>query len=146
MSIYRSPQGKEQLLRLYDQNWTALDLDLERSFIPTRHGQTHVVTTGPKDGLPIMIFHGGNMISPISFAWITSLADRYRLYAPDTVGHPGYSDEKRLKTGSFQYGEWAADVIDGLGLDQPVVMGGPMVLESCSTWQLIRPKRSVKQY
>ena len=99
-------------------------MELERSFIPTRHGKTHVVTTGPQDGIPIVVFHGGNMISPISFAWITTLADRYRLYAPDTVGHPGYSDETRLKAGSFQYGEWAADVIDGLGLDQPVVMGG----------------------
>jgi len=124
VSIYRSPEGKEQLLKLYDQNWAALGLELERSFISTRYGKTHVVTTGPKDGLPIVVFHGGNMISPISFAWITHLAKRYRLFAPDTVGHPGYSDETRLQAGSFQYGEWAADVIDGLGLDKPVVMGG----------------------
>jgi hypothetical protein len=33
MSIYRSPQGKEQVLKLYNQNWVALELDLEHSFI-----------------------------------------------------------------------------------------------------------------
>ncbi len=124
MSIYRSPQGKELLLKLYDQNWVTLGLKTERSYIPTRYGNTHVVTTGPRDGLPIVVFHGGNMISPISFAWITALASRYRIYAPDTVGHPGYSDETRLNPGSFQYGEWAADVIDDLGLNKPILMGG----------------------
>ncbi len=78
---------------------------MERSFVPTRHGATHIVTTGPRNGIPILFFHGGNMISLISFAWITELAGRYRIYAPDTPGHPGHSDEARLEPGSFEYGE-----------------------------------------
>lgn len=124
MSIYRSAEGKERILKLYDQNWDALNLDLEHCTVSTRHGSTHVVVTGPRDGQPVVVFHGGNMISPVSFAWVASLTNGYRFYAPDTVGHPGYSAETRLKPASFQYGEWAADVIDGLGLNQPVVMGG----------------------
>jgi pimeloyl-ACP methyl ester carboxylesterase len=124
MSIYRSPEGKSRILRLYDQNWEALHLAREDCWVETRHGQTHVVMTGPQEGQPIVVFHGGNMISPISFAWITSLTKTYRIYAPDTVGHPGYSAETRLDPSSFQYGEWASDVLDDLHLDQPVVMGG----------------------
>ena len=124
MTIYRSLKGKEVILSQYDQNWNALGLETEDRYLPTRYGKTHVVVSGPVDGPPIVVFHGGNMISPISFAWITQLTQRYRIYAPDTVGHPGYSAENRLKPGTFQYGEWAADVIDGLGLDRPVVMGG----------------------
>jgi pimeloyl-ACP methyl ester carboxylesterase len=124
MSIYRSIEGKTRILKLYDENWAALNLELEHYEIATRYGQTHVVATGPRDGQPVVVFHGGNMISPISFAWITTLTKKYRIYAPDTVGHPGYSAETRLDPGSFQYGEWASDVLDGLQLDQPVVMGG----------------------
>ena len=124
MSIYRSIEGRNRILKLYDQNWDDLHLVKEDIFIETRHGQTHIVITGPQDGQPIVVFHGGNMISPVSFAWITSLTKTYRIYAPDTVGHPGYSAETRLDPGSFQYGEWAADVVDGLRLNQPVVMGG----------------------
>jgi pimeloyl-ACP methyl ester carboxylesterase len=103
MSIYHSIQGKEQILKIYDQDWAALGLGLERSFIQTRYGQTHVVATGPVDARPLLVFHGGNMISPISFAWIAKLTDRYRIYAPDTVGHPGYSDETRLNPRTLQY-------------------------------------------
>ena len=124
MSIYRSDEGKARILRLYDQSWAELNLALEHFQIPTRYGQTHVVVSGPHDGTPIVVFHGGNMISPISFAWITSLTQTYRIYAPDTVGHPGYSAETRLNPNSLQYGMWAADVLDGLRLDRPVVMGG----------------------
>lgn len=124
MTIYRSQQGKEQILKLYDQNWADLGLETEHRTIPTRFGETHVVITGPSDGQPILVFHGGNMISPISFAWITQLTSQYRVYAPDTVGHPGYSAETRLKPGSFQYGEWASEVISGLNLHEPVVLGG----------------------
>src|SRR5512146_2143305 len=124
MSIYRTLEGKNRILKLYDQNWDALKLAREDCFIETRHGKTHVVVTGPQHGQPIVVFHGGNMISPVSFGWITALTQTYRIFAPDTVGPPGYSAETRLDPGSFQYGEWAADVIDSLHLDRPVVMGG----------------------
>ena len=124
MSIYRSLSGKQQILKLYDQNWDALGLALEHHAIPTRYGSTHVVAVGPRDAPPVVVFHGGNMISPISFAWVQQLTSCYRFYAPDTVGHPGYSAETRLKAGTFQYGEWASDVIDGLGVENPVGMGG----------------------
>lgn len=68
MSIYRSIKGKERILQLYDQAWAGLHLDLEHRQVATRYGRTHVVITGPRDGQPMVVFHGGNMISPVSFA------------------------------------------------------------------------------
>jgi pimeloyl-ACP methyl ester carboxylesterase len=124
VSIYRSLEGRNRILKLYDQNWNDLHIAKEDIDLNTRYGQTHIVISGPQNGQPIVVFHGGNMISPISFAWIAPLISKYRIFAPDTVGHPGYSAETRLDARSFQYGEWAADVVDGLGLSQPVVMGG----------------------
>jgi hypothetical protein len=103
MSIYRSKEGKARILKLYDDQWSALNLELEHRTVDTRYGKTHIVVTGPKYGQPIVVFHGGNMISPVSFAWIVSLTKNYRIYAPDTVGHPGYSAETRLNPKSFQF-------------------------------------------
>ncbi|HPH94391.1 MAG TPA: alpha/beta hydrolase [Anaerolineaceae bacterium] len=122
-SIYKTAAGKDQILALYRQNWDLLGLTLEHQAIPTRYGDTHVVVSGPVNAPPMVIFHGGNMISPVSFAWLASLAASYRLYAPDTVGHPGLSAETRLSPKTNQYGEWASDVISGLGLRQPIVQG-----------------------
>jgi pimeloyl-ACP methyl ester carboxylesterase len=49
---------------------------------------------------------------------------RYRVYAPDTIGHPGKSAQVRLSTRDQSYGQWLNDVLDGLGLDRAAFIGG----------------------
>jgi pimeloyl-ACP methyl ester carboxylesterase len=123
-SIYTTEKNRQRLLSLYDRAWAGLKIPHQDHVIQTRYGDTHVVTVGPLDAPPVVIFHGGNMISPVSFAWMKDLTPSYRFYAPDTVGHPGYSAETRLNPASDQYGRWAADVIQALRLEQPIVLGG----------------------
>lgn len=48
----------------------------------------------------------------------------YRIYAPDTIGHPGKSAETRLSPKDNNYGQWLSDVMDGLGLDRAAFLGG----------------------
>lgn len=48
---------------------------------------------------------------------------RWRVYAPDTVGHPGKSAETRLSPEDASYGEWAVDVLDGLSLERVPIVG-----------------------
>ena len=122
-TIYRSEKGKNEILELYNQYWNRLELALEHQTVSTRFGDTHVVVCGPADGEPVLVFHGGNVVSPISFAWLAGLCREFRLYAPDTIGHPGLSAETRLSPKNNEYGLWADDLIDGLNLRQPVVQG-----------------------
>ena len=65
----------------------------------------------------------GNSLNPLSLEWFVPLASRYRLFAPDTVGHPGFSAETRVSAKDLSYGEWALDVLDALGLEQPSIIG-----------------------
>ena len=111
-------------MRLYDSNWARLGLAYEDRMVDTQFGTTHVVVTGPVDAPPLVVFHGGNMINPVSFEWFVPLTCEYRIYAPDTVGHPGKSAQTRLSPRDDSYGKWAADVLDGLGLP-PVPCIGP---------------------
>ncbi len=122
-SIYRTPAGEAEIMRLYESNWVRLGIQYESRRVNTRFGITHVPTTGPEDAPPLVIFHGGNMINPISFEWFVPLVSEYRIYAPDTVGHPGRSAQTRLSPRDNSYGEWAADVLDGLGLQQAPCIG-----------------------
>src|SRR5512146_1669151 len=46
MTIYCSQEGKDRILKLYDENWEALNLVKEDCFVETQYGQTHVVVTG----------------------------------------------------------------------------------------------------
>ncbi len=112
------------MLDLYDRAVDALGVDVEERWVETRHGRTHLLVTGPPEGPPLMLFHGGNALNPLSLAWFRPLAREWRIHAPDTIGHPGKSAETRLDPDGDGYGRWTVGVLDALEIDR-VSMVGP---------------------
>ena len=125
-SIYKSSEGKRRILELYDSFQENIDVVFEDRTANTRFGLTHVLVTGPEQGLPVVITHGGNSINPQGLRGLLPLLKlgRYRIYAPDTIGHPGKSAQVRLSTNDQSYGQWLNDVLDGLGLEKAAFIGG----------------------
>jgi len=125
-SIYKSPEGQARILELYDRLQGRLGVDLEDCVVHTRFGDTHVLASGPVHAQPLVITHGGNSINPQSLREILPIlrANRYRIYAPDTIGHPGKSAQTRLSAQDLSYGEWLNEVLNELGLDQALFIGG----------------------
>jgi pimeloyl-ACP methyl ester carboxylesterase len=123
-TIYRSPVGKEIILELYDRTVGELGIEFEDHVIDTRFGQTHVIATGPKDAPPVIALHGGNEYTPNTLRNITPFCDQFRVFAVDTIGHPGKSAETRLSMNDYSYGEWLLDVVDGLNLESANVFCG----------------------
>ena len=122
-SIYNSVEGRSQILAEYDRANTELGVPLEERILETRFGSTHLLVLGPPDGPPFVHFHGGNAFNADTLAWYLPLAKTYRIYAPDTVGHPGKSAETRLSSKDLSYGEWAAEVLDRLALERTAALG-----------------------
>ncbi len=63
-SIYKSEEGKEKIIKMYNQALEELHIDYDSQMVDTRFGKTHVLVMGPKSATPIMIFQGGNTINP----------------------------------------------------------------------------------
>lgn len=124
MSIYRTPQGQAIIHDLYDRQLASLGIETESRMVSTRFGETHVLVAGPQAGPALVLLHGGNTTNPITLSWVRQLLTKYRVYAPDTVGHPGKSAPLRLSPRDNSYGEWVADTLDGLGLPQAAFMAG----------------------
>lgn len=122
-SIYKSTEGRAEILAAYERSLDRFPLDVEERFVKTRFGETHVLMCGRVDGPPLINFHGGNYFNAETLQWYTRLADTYRMVAPDTIGHPGKSAETRLSPKDLSYGEWAADVLDDLGIEAVRVVG-----------------------
>lgn len=66
-SIYRSQQGKELILELYDSQLTRLGKPYNDFFVDTSFGRTHIIETGAMPGEPLLVFHGGNSLFGGSF-------------------------------------------------------------------------------
>lgn len=122
-SIYRSPEGRERIHRLYDRGVDTLGIEVEEREVETRFGPTHVLETGPDTAPPLLVFHGGNAPNPHNLAWFESLARRWRIVAPDTIGHPGKSADVRISPRGNDYGRWVVDVMDALELDAVPAVG-----------------------
>ncbi len=123
-SIYKTPGGEAEIHAIYDQKLAQLNLPYESCMVDTSFGRTHVLQLGPEDAPPVVMLHGGNSINPLNLEWFKPLLARFRIYAPDTIGHPGKSAPVRLSPRDDSYGRWLVDVLDGLGLEKPAVMGG----------------------
>ena len=122
-TIYRSDRARRMIEALYDQCRDDLPFATAARVVATRHGDTHVLEAGPAGGPPVVIFQGGNVVNPLTLAWFAPLADRLRVYAPDTIGQPGRSSGNRVSANDASLGEWALDVLDALGLGAPAVVG-----------------------
>ena len=81
-----------------------------------------------------MFLPGGNFLNPTCLVWFLPLARRRRLYAPDIVGQPGRSAQVRPPPKGDGHAFWVEDVLDGLGLREPV----PLVGLSCGAGLAIR--------
>ena len=115
MSIYRSLEGKTKILTLYDAQLQRLKYSWSDLYVDTRFGRTHIIKTGDPDGIPLLLFHGGNSTSAYTLLSCDFLMKDFLVYAVDTIGHPGKSAEVTLSPYNYDYGKWAGDVISKLG-------------------------------
>lgn len=122
-TIYKSPEGRSEILSLYDRAEARVGVPFEHREVETSFGRTHVLIAGPEDGQPLVVFQGGNVVNPSTLGWFRPLLQTFRVYAPDTVGHPGRSAETRIDPRGDDLARWAVDVFDALGLDSPAVLG-----------------------
>ncbi len=122
-SIFRSPEGEKKVLALYKSALKRLELKFEERMVNTRYGVTHTLITGPKESPPLIIFQGGNTVNPVTLSWFLPLMKEYRVYAPDTIGHPGISAQTRISPRGNSFGKWVVDLLDNLGIEKASFIG-----------------------
>lgn len=121
-TIYKK-DGKAIIAQHYDDYLTSFDFDIERTYVETSFGTTHVLVAGPPEGKPVFIFQGGNCINPMTLSWFLPLIENYRIYAPDTIGHPGYSDERRISAKDHSFAQWTRELMDHFSIERCAFVG-----------------------
>ncbi|MDI6562192.1 MULTISPECIES: alpha/beta fold hydrolase [Bacillus] len=121
-SIYKS-EGKKLITQHYNDYLKSFDFDVEQIYVDTSYGKTHVLIAGPPEGKPIFIFQGGNCINLMTLSWFLPLVEKYRIYAPDTIGHPGYSSENRMSAKDNSFAEWIKELMDYFSIDRSAFVG-----------------------
>ena len=123
-TIYKSKNGKKQILDLYDSQLTRLGVQYNDMFIETSYGSTHIIETGSMSAEPLLVFHGGNATTAYNLLACDFILNDFHVYAVDTIGHPGKSDETCLSSRGYDYGKWVGEVIDKLPYEKISLFGG----------------------
>lgn len=124
MNVYKSKEGKFKSLALYDKQLLKLNIPFSDIYVETSFGKTHIVETGNRMGKPLLVFHGGNSTTAYNLLMCRFLMNDFNVYAADTIGHPGKSDEVCLSHRGYDYGKWASEVIEQIGYDKISCFGG----------------------
>ncbi|WP_100406980.1 alpha/beta fold hydrolase [Bacillus solitudinis] len=122
-TIYKSEKGKGDIAQHYENYLDSFKFEVERMYIKTTYGKTHMLVAGPPDGKPLFIFQGGNCINPMTLSWFLPMIDNYRIYAPDTIGHPGFSDENRISAKDDSFAHWIEELMNYFNIESSAFIG-----------------------
>jgi len=121
--IWKSEAGRAAVLERYAQflqHWPTPSAQLR---LPTSQGETFVVACGPQGAPAVLLLHG-SMANTTSWNGDAAiLARRFRVYAVDMIGEPGFSAPSRPPLSSEAYAVWMDEVMAGLGVERAAFVG-----------------------
>lgn len=101
----------------------------------------HYVEAGEGSRPPLVLLHGYGSCAQAWFQQLESLADRFHVYAYDSVNHGHSSNSPRDEPEPDRADELAA-FLDALGLDRPVLAGNSMGALTVLRWATRNPDRA----
>ncbi|MFJ7736587.1 alpha/beta fold hydrolase [Lysinibacillus sp. NPDC097287] len=122
-TIYKNEEGRLKILGHYENYLKSFEFEIERVQVNTSFGETHLLVVGPETGKPLFIFQGGNCINPMTLSWFKPLFDQYRIYAPDTIGHPGHSVQNRISGKDDSFARWTTELMDYFKIERCAFLG-----------------------
>ncbi|OUS02874.1 alpha/beta hydrolase [Flavobacteriales bacterium 33_180_T64] len=121
--FFKSKEGKEKILKLYNQKLNQLNIVYSEKLLETKFGATNIIITGETKQPPLLLIHGTGGCAPLILESFPNLSSKYCVYAIDVLAQPNKSAEQRLDMKSLDYGEWLLEVIIKLRLKNVTLVG-----------------------
>lgn len=122
-ALYKTPEGYQKVMAHYDATLQGVTIPFETRFVETSYGPTHLLISGKENGKPLVLWHGQNANLLSWLHWLPALTPYYRIYVIDMIGGMGKSAPGRPSKKGLDYGIWAAEVLESLGLSRVNLIG-----------------------
>ena len=121
--FFKSKEGKEKIITLYNQKLKELNIEYSEKTVETKFGVTNVIITGEIKNPPLVLIHGTGGCAPQILDSFPNLTSKYCVYAVDVLAQPNKSAENRLDMKSLEYGKWLIEVVIKLRLKDVTLVG-----------------------
>jgi pimeloyl-ACP methyl ester carboxylesterase len=91
--------------------------------VPTRYGDTFVISSGKETSSPLVLIHGASSNSASWAGEVKAYSEHFHVFAVDVIGEPGKSSQTRPPWEGSSYADWMNDVIEGLYLKNIMLLG-----------------------
>ncbi|MDR0265126.1 MAG: alpha/beta hydrolase [Sphingobacterium sp.] len=122
-SIFKSPEGKDKIIRAYDDAIKNASLNLKTGVLKTTYGDTHFLEDGSQHQEIVILLHGA---SSNATSWLSDMAEyskQYKVIAIDIIGEAGNSAETRPSYQTKDFAEWLKEVFDRLDIRKANIIG-----------------------
>ena len=121
--LYSSEAGRRAIMSFYDAIFARWPMPYEEKTVPTRYGDTFVIACGDEAAPPLVLLHGASSNAVFWLEEAANYSRNFRVYAVDIIGEPGRSAPSRPPWKGAAHVEWLQDVLAGLGVNRPSVLG-----------------------
>lgn len=122
-AIYKSEEGARLVRERYQAFLKYWMQPNEQRLVPTREGDTFVISCGNPDAPPLILLHGAAMTSVMWMGDVIKWAPHFRIHAIDLIGEPGLSAASRPSLSSEAYALWLDDVLAALAIERASIVG-----------------------
>ena len=121
--IYKSEEGAQRIRQQYLQFLNYWPAPSTRHTVPTRHGETFVIESGPEGAPALLLLHGTMANSSIWMREVATWSKYFRVFAIDIIGEPGMSAPSRPSLVSEAYTLWLEDLMQAFALQTVSIVG-----------------------
>jgi pimeloyl-ACP methyl ester carboxylesterase len=122
-SIWKSPAGERAVRERYLEILQRWPVPNQQRRLPTREGETFVISCGPEDAPALVLLHGSVANSAAWMGDVAAWAEHFRIYAVDLIGDAGLSAPSRPEFSSAAHALWLDDVFQALSLERASIAG-----------------------
>jgi pimeloyl-ACP methyl ester carboxylesterase len=120
---FRSDAARARFVAAYDAAMAELPACDEVLDLATGFGTVRVYRFDGPHGVPVVLLPGRNASTPMWGANLSGLLRHRTVYTVDLLGEPGLSVQTRPITGSDDQAQWFDEMLDGLALRRPHLLG-----------------------
>jgi pimeloyl-ACP methyl ester carboxylesterase len=121
---FKGERARAHYLSVYQTAMAGLPPVNESIDVPTSFGTVRAYRfDGPSSGPPVVLLPGRNASTPMWQSNIPALLEHRTVICVDLLGEAGMSVQDKPITGPDDEAQWLDDLLAGLGLDRPHLMG-----------------------
>jgi pimeloyl-ACP methyl ester carboxylesterase len=138
---FRSDAARAHFLATYQRCLADLPPYDQTSDVPTSFGTVRAYRFPGPEGRPVVLLPGRNASTPMWEANLPGLLAHRTVFAVDLLGEPGLSVQERELTGAEDQAQWFDEMLSGLALKAPHLMGVSFGGWSATNYAVRRPGR-----